>query len=322
MKKKMLSTIISAFICAGSLIPVSSNAVFLYFNEEYLAGYELVEDNNIFYTYGYSGDMWENYEFPEYQLYLKENSDDESKAELLKVSDLGIKIPFQISPDSSPEKVKEVLSEYVDLERGFFEIYEDESGDFIQALLITHYSDNITEKDIRNIFDDLSENVNLLAFSYSGFLQAEFINCNFLYPKEEQIIEAFKAYVNENENTELIETDTKITIAPKGESTLNEKFAVIADMTEKYDIHPRASSYEAFNTLDTVEIDVLNAIDGDSNNDGSMNMADAVLIMQSIANPDSYALSGQGSFNADVNATGDGITMKDALVIQERLLGL
>ena len=59
-----------------------------------------------------------------------------------------------------------------------------------------------------------------------------------------------------------------------------------------------------------------------------MNMSDAVLIMQSIANPDKYGVNGtdnshiteQGQKNADTN--GDGVTNLDALAIQKKLLKL
>ena len=60
---------------------------------------------------------------------------------------------------------------------------------------------------------------------------------------------------------------------------------------------------------------------GDANCDGEVNMADAVFIMQSIANPDKYQLSEMGSLNADVDESGD-VTNKDALIIQQFKLGL
>ena len=51
-------------------------------------------------------------------------------------------------------------------------------------------------------------------------------------------------------------------------------------------------------------------------------MGDAVLIMQSLANPGKYKLSGQGVYNADVCEAGGGITSNDALAIQKYLLGI
>lgn len=61
---------------------------------------------------------------------------------------------------------------------------------------------------------------------------------------------------------------------------------------------------------------------GDSNTDGTVNLADAVLIMQSKSNPTKYILSSQGEKNADCSDVGDGVTNKDALAIQKYLLGL
>ena len=58
-------------------------------------------------------------------------------------------------------------------------------------------------------------------------------------------------------------------------------------------------------------------------------MADVVLIMQCLANPNKYGLNGsdenhikeQGTYNADVDISSKGITANDALRIQEYLLG-
>ncbi|MDE5771818.1 MAG: glycoside hydrolase family 9 protein [Ruminococcus sp.] len=58
------------------------------------------------------------------------------------------------------------------------------------------------------------------------------------------------------------------------------------------------------------------AVFGDADESGDVNINDAVLIMQSIANPDKYKLSKQGKLNADVVDNGGGITNSDALAIQ------
>ena len=61
---------------------------------------------------------------------------------------------------------------------------------------------------------------------------------------------------------------------------------------------------------------------GDANCDTQVNLADAVLIMQHKANPSKYTVSDQGVLNGDVEETGNGLTNKDALKIQQFLLGL
>ena len=67
---------------------------------------------------------------------------------------------------------------------------------------------------------------------------------------------------------------------------------------------------------------------GDTNCDSKVELADAVLIMQSIANPDKYGLKGtyekhlteKGRKNGDVDPDVAGLTSNDALAIQEYLL--
>ena len=80
-------------------------------------------------------------------------------------------------------------------------------------------------------------------------------------------------------------------------------------------------------TIVTGELPITKA--GDVNLDGDIDMGDAVLIMQSLANPNKYDVNGtdehhitvQGKVNADVDKTSEGITANDALRIQEYLLG-
>nr|AEV58530.1 scaffoldin C [Ruminococcus flavefaciens] len=56
---------------------------------------------------------------------------------------------------------------------------------------------------------------------------------------------------------------------------------------------------------------------GDANLDNKVSVADAVAILQSIANKDKYALKPQGAVNGDVEGNNDGITGADALRIQK-----
>ena len=72
-----------------------------------------------------------------------------------------------------------------------------------------------------------------------------------------------------------------------------------------------------------------NYLAGDSNCDGTVDLSDAVLIMQALANPDKYGVNGndsmcitsQGIKNADVTGN-DGMTTGDAATIQRYLLHL
>lgn len=61
---------------------------------------------------------------------------------------------------------------------------------------------------------------------------------------------------------------------------------------------------------------------GDVNGDGEVDMADAVLIMQFLADPDKYQLTDSAKFNADVDGGCNGINSNDASAIQRLLLNL
>ena len=71
--------------------------------------------------------------------------------------------------------------------------------------------------------------------------------------------------------------------------------------------------------------DIVNALpevtlSGDANCDSEVTISDAVLIMQNIANPDEFEMTVQGQVNADVTGDGDGVTLNDALEIQQMSL--
>ena len=82
-------------------------------------------------------------------------------------------------------------------------------------------------------------------------------------------------------------------------------------------------------TTTTVTGELPVTLAGDANNDGQVDMGDAVLIMQCLANPNKFDVNGtdehhitvQGKVNADVDKESEGLTTNDALCIQEYLLG-
>lgn len=69
---------------------------------------------------------------------------------------------------------------------------------------------------------------------------------------------------------------------------------------------------------------------GDANCDGKVNIADAVLIMQAVANADAFGIGGsdksaitaKGKENADCYKPGSDLTSMDALAVQQKLVGL
>ena len=91
-----------------------------------------------------------------------------------------------------------------------------------------------------------------------------------------------------------------------------------------------SSTTKAATTLATSSVPSKDYKKGDANCDGNVDMSDAVIIMQSLANPDKYGEKGtdkfhiteQGKINGDVETSSKGLTSNDALEIQKYLLGL
>ena len=102
--------------------------------------------------------------------------------------------------------------------------------------------------------------------------------------------------------------------------------------SEKYDVYAKIKDNTGFECKWTMYMsgaitptDIKNALPeptliGDANEDGNVNMSDAVLIMQVLSNPDEYKLTPQGIANADIAGDGDGVTAMDALTIQLSIL--
>ena len=78
----------------------------------------------------------------------------------------------------------------------------------------------------------------------------------------------------------------------------------------------KAQTYALKYGFTFIELDEPDILYGDANCDGKITIADATAIVQSLGNHDEYALSEQGEKNADCFNTGDGVTGKDAGVIQ------
>ncbi len=145
---------------------------------------------------------------------------------------------------------------------------------------------------------------------------------NEIKAETEQIISNYVSDNNLDISLEFVpkgENTAHISVIPNTNLSLNEILLIAEQIIDNCNIYPEVG-WQVSTNEDFSAVDLLNAVDGDTNCDAQMDMADAVLIMQALANPNKYSISAQGSFNADLN--GDGITVGDAQAIQTKLLGL
>ncbi|MDO4862939.1 MAG: cellulase family glycosylhydrolase, partial [Ruminococcus sp.] len=110
------------------------------------------------------------------------------------------------------------------------------------------------------------------------------------------------------------------TTAPKSTTTTTQTTTTTTQPTTTTTTQPTTTLTTTTTTTQTIGTlpnsgDVVKY--GDANTDGKVSVADAVAILQYIANKDKFALKGQGLANADCYNPGDGITAKDALAIQK-----
>ena len=121
------------------------------------------------------------------------------------------------------------------------------------------------------------------------------------------------------------EEPAKTTTTTKPATTTTTK---ITTTTTKVATTSTTTAAPKVTTAVSEENDVKVTLAGDANCDGTVDMSDIVLIMQSLANPDKYGSKGsdknhiteQGQANGDVDKSSKGITSNDALKIQEFLL--
>lgn len=114
----------------------------------------------------------------------------------------------------------------------------------------------------------------------------------------------------QDKNGKFISLDHKIPLGQSGNGI---------SLSDYYNGSPNPSESSSSSDTSGTEEDICY---GDSNEDGEVNLADAVLIMQHLANPSKYHITKQGIKNADCSGGDDGMTSSDAFAIQKYVLGI
>ncbi|MDE6425495.1 MAG: hypothetical protein K2K89_05075 [Ruminococcus sp.] len=124
------------------------------------------------------------------------------------------------------------------------------------------------------------------------------------------------------EDTIISIEDNKVTFAERGKTAVMNNGSNM-DMIKNAGVGSKVA-VEAIvspsgSILNIINIEVLEKPDvptGDANGDDKISVADAVLIMQALANPEEFSITKECAEAADVVNKGDGITSMDALAIQ------
>ncbi|MBP3380647.1 MAG: dockerin type I repeat-containing protein [Ruminococcus sp.] len=244
-----------------------------------------------------------------------------------------------VSSDTDAENISEIIGKYdpsLDVHFATTEL-GGENGIFEGKLISVYDYDRKpeTKETARKIYRELSGFTDVFRFEYYGGSISE-MNLTY-YPSitsystgssgesYDEMAEKLKLYFSENGlDFSVREYEDTYSVCceayPNYPITAQEHLDIAADIYDKLGYYGNyiSPSSDRFNIE---KIDLYNALDGDANNDGELDIADATLVLQSIGNADKYSLSAQGAYNADVNGSGD-VTALDALEIQKIDAGL
>lgn len=187
------------------------------------------------------------------------------------------------------------------------------------------------------ILETLKERTDVSVYQYtSGTLNAiDFIGSvtDYFYDPEKDgdIGTLLTDYVRENaldytvvvgKSSDASDADMECELVPGESVTREEQWALADEISEKFHIGAWIGMpYDSGKSYGGTTVEMAANVDGDANNDGELDIADATLVLQSIGNGDKYSLSIQGEYNADVDGSG-GVTALDALEIQKMDAGL
>lgn len=153
-----------------------------------------------------------------------------------------------------------------------------------------------------------------------------FDNVHFAEAEESEGDEADVTYItsgavepNATETVSETEDTDESNVTSAADETNATETASATEYTDKPDVASATVETTAEDTAS--ETTGQKGLSGDANNDGKINVADAVAALQFIANKEKYPLSDEGQENADVDGV-KGITGGDAIVIQKMDAGL
>ena len=187
---------------------------------------------------------------------------------------------------------------------------------------------DVTYDQVIKIYDLLNETDKLKSFEYTQvpvICKYTIDSCIQYTENIDKPGETIQKYIEENDLDWTIRGNTyySLVIPATGERTTAEEALKISEQIyNDLGIYPIIPFLANGVIADDVVIDLHNNIKGDANDDGELRLSDAIMILQSIGNPDEYQLTPQGRYNADIYGDRDGITTMDAVTVQRKILGL
>ncbi|MDE6787998.1 MAG: dockerin type I repeat-containing protein [Ruminococcus sp.] len=160
-------------------------------------------------------------------------------------------------------------------------------------------------KIAKDLFNVINDKYDVSCFKFCGNpISYSF----FTFDKNENIIDGIQKFINEY---------GQFSADGISEMTMDEYMTAVKQIEDETGHYLRISCNDSAEKQEDT-IDILNSIESDANEDGEVSIADAAAIVKHMGNPDLYALTPQGYFNADID--GDGLTGADAIEIQYKII--
>ena len=325
--KKIAALMLSVMTFAASLSAMTSNAVLCAVDEsnleEFLSDWTEVEESL----------LYDNINFKNDTLYISKDSN-----EILDVSNNRVdpEIYIDTPGDVDYSEIKKVIQE-VNPYSMYYRNYNI-NGIPTKTVYLTRYYDpesgegrELTVDDAQKIYEAFKEKgwvdngwIKDFKFraAYCTYSMGSFAY-GYITAYEIENKDILEKYVSENVlNCHLEEENFSgksiVKVVPDYEISSIDHFNLSEQIWKDTGVSTRFYILEGTNTLSEGDVDLMNNTPGDANENGKLDMADAVYIMQCCSNPDEYRLTAQGRYNADFN--NDGITNEDALTVQKILL--
>ena len=339
--KKLITGFTALSIISAAIVPLSASAIYIPADS-----YEEIQKQLEGYTYITDFEVQENDpNYPsDYDLYIQIPEKPETVC--------GVKLLMKENYDTVDITVsngngRKVLSEAMEKAKINGKVFTDDN-----ITCECRLYDNTSAEKVKKLYAELNEKDLITDFVYSNQLYSvreggttnellgKFGFCSYDYdsgiwtsPEEqlanyeklsalaEKLLPGSTVKLESYEDKEIGCTVYSASVVPAVAITIEERIDFALKAKEEIGIFGGYFINEdEIPAIKTENVDLVKAVEGDANCDGNVDMSDAVLIMQSIANPSKYKLTAQGSFNADTD--GDGITSGDALAIQKKLLKL
>ncbi len=323
MKKRLLSIISSIAITATSLTALTANGmVYTDFN---LDEYQVLEEDNFLYkeVEKVPKGLNESIRTTYYKI------DDEHCLDIVHADFMPAHMNISIKSTVTADELNTIFSKICN---GIEIVKTGEKGDYINYQFKTKNEKGeyceFTVAELKEIYNIIQNNdnynygtsfiYNKPYYSYTP-IYFGYLTRFYCVDSDSEVLEKYIKENNINAELEIEFDNTKfdiIRVVPNYEISIEEHLKLSQQIQSDTGLKSNVYIPEEENVVTGKKLTISGYLNGDANKDEKLTLADSVAVLQSIANPDKYALSMEGEFNAEVDGE-DGITVNDALILRQ-----